>query len=363
MIRLLVADDEISACNDMIRCIDWDKYGIEIAGVARDGPETYEMILEHRPDIVLIDIEMPGMSGIEVIQKIGKECEPRPSFIIVSGYDDFSYAQQAIELDVDQYLLKPFLPAHLLKAIHRSVEKLEILRQKDFPSLQKLTGLWQSDDAEIPLSYPAREERQVIKAIQCGSSAEIDAALNTFWEKASGPSPNSSALLFSSLLLCISIVHLLFDHGISQLPSLTGPDGSASSPESSSLVYLRQLAHAAKVYLDAGRTDPAALALRAAAYISEHYQSDLNLDVVAQAIYVSPSYLSGRFSQTMGMGFVEYVHHTRIEHAKDLLLNTHLKIYQIAEQVGYSDQKYFAQIFKKFTGRTPGEFRSLSSFS
>ena len=53
MIRLLIADDETSACNDMIRCIDWDKYGIEIIGVAADGPEAYQMISEDHPDIVL----------------------------------------------------------------------------------------------------------------------------------------------------------------------------------------------------------------------------------------------------------------------------------------------------------------------
>ena len=80
MIRLLIADDEISACNDMIRCINWDKYGIEIIGVAGDGPETYRMIQSCRPDIVLIDIQMPGMSGIEVIKQIRGAEEPHPSF-------------------------------------------------------------------------------------------------------------------------------------------------------------------------------------------------------------------------------------------------------------------------------------------
>lgn len=354
MIRLLIADDEISACNDMIRCINWDKYGIEIIGVAGDGPETYRMIQSCRPDIVLIDIQMPGMSGIEVIKQIRGAEEPHPSFIIVSGYDDFSYAQQAIELDVDQYLLKPFLPTQLLKAVHHSAEKLEIVRQRG--AFLGFSELWQGDT--ISLSYPAKEERQVIRAIQSGSDEELDSALETFWAAASVSSANGNAMLFSIFLLSIAVLHLLFDCGVSQLPSPSLQP--AAEGEESRLASLRRFAYAARAQLQNRRTEVSAPALRAAAYIAEHYREDLSLDAVAQAIYVSASYLSGCFPQTMGMGFVEYIHHTRIEHAKGLLLNTNLKIYQVAEQVGYRDHKYFSQIFKKLTKSSPGEYRTYT---
>lgn len=361
MIRLLIADDETSACNDMIRCIDWDKYGIEIVGVAADGLETCQMIQEQQPDLVLIDIEMPGMSGIEVIQQINREMPRHPSFIIVSGYDDFTYAQQAVELDVDQYLLKPFLPAQLLSAIHRSIEKLEIIRRKDAPGFfLGLSKLWPGGGSTANFSYPAKEERQIIKVIRAGLTEEIDPALDAFWQKAACSSADQASVQFSVLLLSIAIVHLLFDCGISKLPELSFPaDSFDAFGEDEGLPYLRRLAHTAEEQIKAGRSETAAPALRAAAYISEHYCEDLSLDSVAQAIFVSPSYLSGCFSQTMGRGFIDYLHHTRMEHAKDLLLHTNLKIYQIAEQVGYSDQKYFAQIFKKMTGRTPSEYRSL----
>ena len=360
MIRLLIADDETSACDDMIRCIDWDKYGIEIIGVAADGLEAYQMILEDHPDIVLIDIEMPGMSGIDVIEKANKELSHHPSFIIVSGYDDFTYAQQAVALDVDQYLLKPFLPSQLLSAIHRSVEKLEIFRLKKVPSFFggefKLSP---GDDVQLNFNYPAKEERQTIKAIRAGSSEDINDALSAFWQKASTNSLNRNDLLFSGFLLSISIIHLLFDYGISQFPKLSpSPDLFQECTEHNFFLYLRQLSHAVAEQLRIERSGLTAPALRAVAYIAEHYQEDLNLDSVAQAIHVSSSYLSTCFSKSIGIGFVEYLHHTRIEHAKELLHSTDLKIYQIAELVGYNDNKYFAQIFKKFTQRTPGEYRN-----
>ena len=361
MIRLLIADDETSACDDMIRCIDWDKYGIEIIGVAADGLEAYQMISEHHPDIVLIDIEMPGMNGIDVIKKVNDEIPHHPSFIIVSGYDDFSYAQQAVSLDVDQYLLKPFLPSHLLSAIHRSVEKLEIVKLKEVPPFfWGFSKLHLGDNAQPNFNYPAKEERQTIKAIRAGSPEDINEALSAFWQKASTNSLNRNDLLFSGFLLSISIIHLLFDYGISQFPKLSpSPDLFQACTERNCFLYLRQLSHAVAEQLRIERSGLTAPALRAAAYIAEHYQEDLNLDSVAQAIHVSPSYLSTCFSQSIGIGFVEYLHHTRIEHAKELLHSTNLKIYQIAELVGYSDSKYFAQIFKKFTQRTPGEYRNL----
>ena len=361
MIRVLIADDETSACNNMIRCIDWDKYGIQIVGVAADGLSAYQMILELHPDLVLIDIEMPGMSGIEVIEKVNSKMPYRPSFIIISGYSDFAYAQQAVELDVDQYLLKPFLPSHLLNAIHRSVEKLEIIQErKALPSWGDLSNMFYGEDIRSNFNYPAKEERQIIKTIQAGSFDDIDDALVSFWDKVAENCPSEQDQPLFALLLSISIIHLLFDYGIFQLPNLSSAQDSLQDhTKSRSFIHLHQLSHIVAELLQNVRAEPAVSpALKAASYISEHYQEDINLDSVSQAIYVSPSYLSTCFSQTMGVGFVQFLHQTRIDHAKELLRNTNLKINEIAKAVGYSNSKYFAQVFKKFTQRTPGEYRA-----
>ena len=353
MFKVMLVDDEVTILEGFKRLFDWEAYGCIVVCEACDGVMAVNQARTYQPDIIIMDINIPVMSGLEALRLI-REQNRDCACIIVSGYDDFSYAQQAIELDVDQYLLKPFLPTQLLKAVHHSAEKLEIVRQRG--AFLGFSELWQGDT--ISLSYPAKEERQVIRAIQSGSDEELDSALETFWAAASVSSANGNAMLFSIFLLSIAVLHLLFDCGVSQLPSPSLQP--AAEGEESRLASLRRFAYAARAQLQNGRTEVSAPALRAAAYIAEHYREDLSLDAVAQAIYVSASYLSGCFPQTMGMGFVEYIHHTRIEHAKGLLLNTNLKIYQVAEQVGYRDHKYFSQIFKKLTKSSPGEYRTYT---
>ena len=110
MFRLIIADDEMDARDNMIACIDWAANGLEIVGTAGDGLSALNLILREQPDLVLIDIRMPGLSGIDVIKRIRENMENPPAFIIVSGYDEFVYAQEAINLGVVCYLLKPFLP-------------------------------------------------------------------------------------------------------------------------------------------------------------------------------------------------------------------------------------------------------------
>ena len=104
MFRLIIAEDEPETCENMIACINWELHGYEIVGVANDGGSAYSMICEKQPDVVLIDIRMPVMSGLEVIRRIREDNALSPVFIIISGYDTFTYAQEALHLKVKQYM-------------------------------------------------------------------------------------------------------------------------------------------------------------------------------------------------------------------------------------------------------------------
>ncbi len=106
MYKILVADDE-----DMIRqgikfLCDYEALGFTIVGEASNGTEAYEQILKLNPDVVLIDIKMPGMTGLEVIEKLNAK-DFSGKFVIISSFTDFSYAQQAIRLGVQNYITKP----------------------------------------------------------------------------------------------------------------------------------------------------------------------------------------------------------------------------------------------------------------
>lgn len=116
MLRLLIADDEKIIRESISRIIDWEKIGIELVAVCKDGMEAYDAILDEYPDIVLTDIRMPKLSGIELIQKI-YQLDANIQFIIMSGYDDFEYAKQAMRCGVKHYILKPCNEQEITEAI------------------------------------------------------------------------------------------------------------------------------------------------------------------------------------------------------------------------------------------------------
>ena len=105
-LRVLLVDDEIMIREGFKRLFDWEAHDCEVVGEAADGMEALAQIDALRPDIVIMDINIPIMSGLKVIQVIRIK-HPKIAYVIVSGYDDFSYCQQALRLQITDYILKP----------------------------------------------------------------------------------------------------------------------------------------------------------------------------------------------------------------------------------------------------------------
>lgn len=124
MIKIIIADDEPIITAGIRKLVDWNELGVEIVGQYMDGKSALEGIIEHRPDIALLDISMPKMTGVEVL----KECRllGLPSQIIfISGFQDFEYAKAGIRYGAVDYLLKPIVRNELLAAIGKSISQLE----------------------------------------------------------------------------------------------------------------------------------------------------------------------------------------------------------------------------------------------
>lgn len=147
MLKVMIADDERIIRYGIISMVHWEKLGLELVGEASEGEEGYKLFLEKRPDIVITDLKMPGLDGIELVRKI-KETDGNVKFVILSGYEDFSYAKEAIHLGVSEYLLKSDLMPEdierILKKIIREIEesgtvgkKKETETQTDVPRLME----------------------------------------------------------------------------------------------------------------------------------------------------------------------------------------------------------------------------------
>ena len=116
MLKLIIADDERIIRETISTIINWKQYDIELVGLCKNGLEAYDTILDETPDIVLTDIRMPGMDGLELIRRIS-ETDLNTQFIILSGYGEFEYAKMAMKYGVRHYLLKPCSEVQILESI------------------------------------------------------------------------------------------------------------------------------------------------------------------------------------------------------------------------------------------------------
>lgn len=160
MIKVLIADDEKKICQLIQALVNWDELGMEIIGFAHDGIEALDKIENENPDLVITDIRMPGKDGLEIIES-ARENNPDLEFIVISGYKHFEYAQTAIRLGVNDYLLKPIKKTELwgtlgeiekkFKFKYNQMDKDEKIKLNLKNSLEKIRSAFFAD-------YLLREE-------------------------------------------------------------------------------------------------------------------------------------------------------------------------------------------------------------
>lgn len=365
MFRLIIADDEMDARDNMIACIDWAANGLEIVGIAGDGLSALELIQKEQPDLVLIDIRMPGLSGIDVIKQVQKKETASPAFIIVSGYDEFVYAQEAINLGVVCYLLKPFMPDNLLSAMRKAMRNTQLLadmREHPLPTLLR-EAFDHSSTTACPI-YPIELEHKLISCLLSEDTSQIGDLANTFVDNIFRINESPTQAFDCFLILYAEICRILMQRGLYLSKDPFPPEGSPSGTSFEVLVRhgLQTICAEAALLLEDTQSS-GYIIKRVLTYIHQEYHERLSLEVLAAYAHVSPGYLSNLFSKTMGKTLVEYIQAVRLDHAKELLKDPSLSISDVAEQVGYGDGKYFAQVFKRATGVTPSAFRNQISVS
>lgn len=135
---VLLVDDEEEVTQIIMKKIDWEGMGFSVIGSANNGIKALEMVEEFQPDVVMTDIRMPYMDGMELAGRIKAEF-PSTKILLFTGFDEFEYAQEAIHLEVEEYILKPVNAAELTRVFSRVKEKLdqEISEKRNVEILQK----------------------------------------------------------------------------------------------------------------------------------------------------------------------------------------------------------------------------------
>ncbi|MCM0647326.1 response regulator transcription factor [Clostridium swellfunianum] len=134
MYKVMLVDDEILILDGLKELIDWETLGLEIVNTSLNGEEALKEFTEVNPDIVITDISMPKMNGLMLIKEI-KAISDRTRFIILSGYDEFNYAKEAIRLGIENYILKPINEEELEATLKNTIEKLKL--SSKLPVLEK----------------------------------------------------------------------------------------------------------------------------------------------------------------------------------------------------------------------------------
>lgn len=187
MFKAFLVEDEIVVREGIRKNINWEQYGFSYAGDAPDGELALPLIRQIRPDLLITDIKMPFMDGLSLSELVRKEL-PETKIVIISGYDDFSYAQRAIRMGVEQYLLKPIIKEKMVDLLISLQKKMEAeQKQRDY------LAMFQREAQE----YEAFSRRRFFEQIVTGglSVSEMSETAKSMGIDLNAPSYN--ILLFS----------------------------------------------------------------------------------------------------------------------------------------------------------------------
>jgi len=387
MRKLLMVEDEAIVRLGLRHLVRWEEFGIRWEAEASNGREAIA-ILESGPiDVVVTDIRMPEMDGIELVKWI-KERNLDVQIVVVSSYNDFAYVQEALRLGVADYLHKPTMTKEEIEAaLRRIVARLDQAKRaaplEDVSPPESLQALLASlPEGGEPFGHRGSAAAALAAApFQDGYRLVLLRLANEQADEAIRSSIRS--LLNGFALRLKGTVTASPANGTFAWLMPAGRDGEDHELDRVLTEARRSIANLLQATLQYGASDvyrsaeellvayeeAAARTAETAAgyhqsvrmakeYVDRHFRSDLTLAECARHVHVSPGHLSRLFPKELGMSFSDYVTRKRLEHASVLLRSTNKKVHQISEEAGYQNPHYFSKQFKEAFGVTPREYRN-----
>lgn len=391
--KILIADDEPKIRRGLHAQIDRLGLPCAVCAEAEDGEIALEAAERLRPDILLVDINMPFINGLDFIAAL-RRTRADARVILITGYEEFEYARRALELDVHAYLLKPIDVDKLRAAVESAINQLETDRahnrhfewaiaqigeRRDFLREEFLrdavSGRLDVDeirDFRVYFDFPA--PKRLMLLLICARS---DSQEEKPWQRLlrryavqdalRGAAPEMDfCCLFSDDRENILVLYdapeemdaAVESAACGALETEMGVTLRTARERVSSLTALAEAYDAALERLMNGAwLSPVVEAAKR--YIAAHFSDpDLALGEVAEALSIHPAYLSRLMKQELGMPFARYLTHVRIGQAVQLMQDSTLRIWKVAEMVGYSGGNYFSAAFKKVLGVSPAEYRT-----
>lgn len=397
MLNLLIADDEPKIRRGIKGLIDTEKYNINTILEAEDGEVALKIINNVAIDIVLLDINMPFLNGIELLAEIRKK-NTNMQIIIISGYDEFSYAKEALKYNVLEYVLKPIKKQELQDVIFKAINELnKNIRDKEYLE-------WANRQMLENINYIKNTtfSRWISNTI---SDKEIVEDLRFLGKDFS----NTIGMIFIKIIdkYNIEIINKKWNNQLVEfaIENIVNEDFKditnkiVSMDENNNVIIIIDIYDINKwinygqdiqkkigsylkfdVVIEQGYTKKgiidvkdvynkildgvnkrkkySKLVLYTINYLnSNYYLNNININDIAKYFEVTSSYLSKVLKKETGLSFIEYLTSIRINKAMDIMKDPTIKIYDVAELVGYSNQHYFCRAFKKIIGVSPMEYK------
>jgi two-component system, response regulator YesN len=485
MLRAVVFDDEYIVLQGF-KMINWAKFGIEIVATATNGIEALEVFEEYNPDIVFSDIRMPGLDGLNVIERI-LESKPETLCIVFSGFNEFEYVKKAIKLGVVDYLEKPITIDMIEESIKRIIEKINqqklqsqwelnkdelvekatldlllfgakaepkwrgffgqlaervisvtvlALTEKPLqlerdPSYQvvslhngeeyllvvfhfddEIAGLFQeiedwseqskvyigagrtySNIADIEKSYKeakqalkygtfldedwtsfddiggdmhlpsnlSKQEENILFFLRTGDQVGLVTHLEMFIDQLNSERLNPEVLereILKLVYLGIEVARGIDKDNDKLNNYFPHVEIRRLNTKEEMFKWLKlQMELIMNWSIDVRQLTKHISVSKACAYMKENYSKDLTLQEVSDYVGMNPTYFSLLFKEEMNQSYIKYLTSFRMERAKDLL-NKGCKVGEVSEKVGYHSSRHFSEVFKRYVGIKPGQFKN-----
>lgn len=388
MYKIMIVDDEAMSANTLKKYIDTHLPSCRVVGTYRNGQEALDAFRAAPADILLADIRMPIMDGLQLVEHLNELTRDYIP-IIISSYGEFEYAKTAMKLGVIYYLLKPLDFAELNRSVEAAAHLLSQRRlaqsslsvqddDQEIFLMNLMHGKYQSDDEAIqqfgslgfPFSY-----RQC-----CGVRVRVSFSENSAWVYGDDALYTATQNLLRSayaqayilplsrkhhrcdfLIICSEPTSFDFSPLVAEGKRVLETDTTVQELfRFRSLEQLRTQDAAPDSHPLTDTQDSAEIAAtihKAIEYINAHYGEDLAREDVAAKVYMSCAHFSRCFKIVTGSTYKDYLTEVRMQKAIELL-KTNAKVSDIAQKVGYSNSNRFNVNFRNYTSYSPTEYRS-----
>lgn len=327
MYKLLFVDDEKRVLEAIRDSIEWEKLNTKVVGWCDNAISALQILINEPVDILITDIKMPVMDGIELVKR-ATEMYPFIESLILSGYEEFELARSAIEIGVHSYLVKPFKKEELEEKVQQCIEKIE--------KASCSTPYWMGErQRQIEQIYEALLDVQI----------ENDERDCEKIRKIAKESRDYSLLREAAIMLVTQR-----DVELQKIKALMLELSHAQDSEA----LIAQIAELLRLLAqDSQSRDP--IVDRMICYTNENYQMPgLTVQYIAeQEIHLTPKYIGKRFLKEMNMKYSEYLLKVRMEKAMELLHSRDVSAEEIAESIGFGNNtQYFYRLFRQYTRKT-----------